>query len=159
MPPRRSTLSGLKSKNVVIAWLSVVVWMIVIFAASTDLGSGEHTSRFLIPILKWLRPDILPETIELFHSLIRKAAHLIAYAVLGTLVWRAVGSGYAEWHASLRTGISFLVSGGYAVTDEFHQSYVGTRTASPRDVLVDCSGALIAVVICWRLRRIRARAH
>jgi len=36
----------------------------------------------------------------------------------------------------------------FAVSDEFHQSFVSSRTASGNDVLIDISGALIGLAIC-----------
>ena len=42
----------------------------------------------------------------------------------------------------------------YAVTDEFHQSFVPGRYPDVRDVLVDTAGALVAVLLLrWRLAR------
>jgi hypothetical protein len=57
-------------------WLPVVAWMIFIFIGSTDLMSAEHTSRFIVPFLLWLKPDMSPETIARIHMLIRKLGHV-----------------------------------------------------------------------------------
>ena len=37
----------------------------------------------------------------------------------------------------------------FAASDEFHQSFVSTRTATAHDVMIDCSGAFAAVLLCW----------
>jgi VanZ family protein len=55
---------------------------------------------------------------------------------------------------SILAGIVLLASAVFAVSDEFHQSFVASRTASPVDVLIDICGALIALALC-SLARIR----
>src|SRR5205823_14527715 len=70
-------------------WLPVFIWLAVIFLGSTDLMSAEHTSRFIVPFLRWLNPDISLETLASIHSIIRKCAHLGEYAVLALLLLRA----------------------------------------------------------------------
>jgi VanZ family protein len=71
-------------------WLPAILWMALIFVASTDLMSAEQTSRFLVPFLRWLKPDISPETIAQTHFLFRKLGHIGEYAILAMLFWRAV---------------------------------------------------------------------
>jgi len=60
----------------------LVVWMAVIFAASTSALSGANTSRVVGPILRWLFPQISEAEIETAHFVVRKAAHFAEYAIL-----------------------------------------------------------------------------
>ena len=46
-------------------------------------------------------------------------------------------------------------SAAFAASDEFHQSFVSTRTASAYDVMIDCTGALAAVLLCWMFAQAR----
>ena len=126
--------------------MPVLAWMFVIFAASTDLGSAEHTSRFLVPLLRWFNPHVSVATIVFFQFLIRKAAHLSEYAILAIILLRAVRS---EMKGSLRlhAAMVFVVGAVYAITDEFHQSFSAVRTASPRDVMIDSFGVLVGLAI------------
>jgi hypothetical protein len=39
-------------------WLPLLIWIYLIFVGSTDLMSAEQTSRFLVPFLRWLKPEI-----------------------------------------------------------------------------------------------------
>jgi VanZ family protein len=71
-------------------WLPVLFWMIVIFAASSDAHSYEHSSRFIEPVLHWLFPQMPQAQIEEIHHFIRKCGHLTEYAVLALLLWRAL---------------------------------------------------------------------
>jgi hypothetical protein len=70
-------------------WLPLLLWLGVIFLGSTDLMSAEHTSRFIVPFLRWLKPDISPETFASIHFIVRKCAHVGEYAVLALLLLRA----------------------------------------------------------------------
>ena len=63
-------------------WLPVLLWLGFIFIGSTDLMSAEHTSRFLIPFLLWLKPDISPEALAQVHFILRKLGHVTEYAIL-----------------------------------------------------------------------------
>ena len=137
------------------SWLPVVAWMLIMFAGSTDILSAEHTSRFLIPFLRWLDPTISSHTILAIHFALRKIGHFTEYAILATLLWRALR---VTFGALSRLGISamtFAIAAVFAASDEYHQSFMPTRTSSARDALIDCFGALVAIVICAAISRIR----
>src|SRR5437764_13594746 len=70
-------------------WLPLLIWIVVMFVNSTDLMSAEHTSRFILPILFWLKPGMSPQTILAILVAIRKCAHLTEYAILALLLFRA----------------------------------------------------------------------
>lgn len=125
--------------------------MLLIFVASGDLMSAEHTSRFLIPFLRWVAPGILPPTIGLIQFLMRKSAHLTEYAILAALLWRGIHQRQAgSWHAA---AIALVAAAIYASVDEFHQSFIPSRTGAPQDVVIDCCGALLGLLIASRFMR------
>ena len=146
----------MKPQVVVSYWIPVIAWMGLIFVASTDLMSGEHTSRFIGPFLLWLNTQTSPEMIAKVQFLVRKAAHVTEYAILAMLLFRALvqRSTARVWQAALVV----LIAAGYATLDEFHQSFVASRTGSPGDVLIDTSGALLGAAIYWSFRRRRTQA-
>jgi VanZ family protein len=127
-------------------WLPVVAWMLVIFCASGDLMSAEHTSRFIGPFLHWLAPDISDAAIASIQLLVRKCAHLTGYAILAALLYRAVCRG--RYLLGRAAALAFLIAALYAALDEFHQSFVPSRTGTPRDVVIDCIGAAIGLALC-----------
>jgi VanZ family protein len=135
-------------------WLPVLLWLALIFIGSTDLMSAEHTSRIIGPILRWFNPDVSPETIARVQFFIRKVGHVTEYAILAILIWRAFRRG-SSWH--LKMSILFVLAlfgcAILAATDEFHQSFVPSRTSSPRDVMIDVLGALIGLTICIAVAR------
>lgn len=138
-------------------WVPAIAWMLLIFVMSGDLMSAEHTSRFLVPFLRWIAPGISPETVVLIQLFVRKAAHLTEYAVLAILLCRAFLRGTnAKWTRPALFASAWTVCVLVAAGDEFHQSFVLARTGSPGDVLIDCAGAVLGLLTCWRMRR-RAR--
>ncbi len=125
------------------------------FFGSTDLMSAEHTSRFLVPFLRWLNPDISPEAIARAHLLLRKAAHVTEYAILTGLLfhsWRRSIGGFRR-----RVAPALVPAMIFAALDEFHQSFVPSRTSSPVDVLIDCAGAIVGILICGIIHLVLTR--
>ena len=136
-------------------WVPVLLWMSFIFLMSTGTFSGENTSLIIEPILHFLMPSITPEKVDLIHGAIRKLGHVTEYFILGILLFRAFRCGSKEllsWRWAL---YSILVVVLYAASDEFHQSFVSTRTASLFDVGIDTLGGILAqgVSVLWHLSR------
>lgn len=100
-------------------WLPVIIYCLLIFVQSS----------FPSPISA---PDV---------PFFDKYLHLIAYAVLGALFYRA--------YATLRLGdnstkvvvLSILSAGLYGISDEIHQHFVSGRNADVMDSAVDFIGA------------------
>ncbi|HEY7208282.1 MAG TPA: VanZ family protein [Gaiellaceae bacterium] len=110
-------------------WLPVVAWAAVIFALSAVPSLSTHLGTW--------------------DTILRKGAHMTEYAILGVLLWRALGSELA----------ALGVAVAYAVTDEVHQAFVRGRHGSPVDVAIDGVGAALGlVVLLLLLRRPRALA-
>jgi VanZ family protein len=132
-------------------WLPAIAWMIFIFIGSTDLLSAEHTSRFIGPFLRWFTPDVSSATVASVQLVVRKCAHVTEYAILAAILFRA----FRQSQPRLGLVLSFFIAAVYAALDEFHQSFVTSRTASPWDVTIDCIGALAGLAIYWTVTRNR----
>src|SRR5262245_11019587 len=135
-----------------IHWLPPLVWMGVIVTLSTDIGSDEHTGRFLLPLFRWLLPSATPVQLEALHGLTRKAAHITEYAILTFLWFRALAAG-AQWSSRVAGWVALAVGLAWACLDEFHQMFVLSRTPSPGDVALEGMGAMAAVLVAragWR---------
>ena len=141
-------------------WLPPLVWMALIFSASADTQSTEHTSRILGPLLRWLWPGIAQEKIELARWLVRKAAHVTEFAILAWLWWRAWRKPVRHdqrpwsWPAAWLALMGVIL---YAASDEFHQRFVANRTASVKDVCIDTVGGAAGLGLLWLLHQWRAR--
>ncbi len=101
-------------------WLPVVAWAAAIFALSS------------LPALE--------SGFGVWDLLLRKAAHVTEYAVLGALLARAV-----------RELPAFAAGVLYAVTDELHQTVVAGRTGALLDVAADATGVLLGILLLRRL--------
>jgi VanZ family protein len=89
--------------------------------------------------------------IEGIHYFLRKCAHLTEYAIFALLVWRAVHftkNHLPPWSWP-KIGGTLLIVFLYAASDEFHQSFVPTRTARVSDVFIDTAGGAIGLLILW----------
>jgi len=109
-------------------WLAVAIWMGIIFAFSAQ----SHLPS---------APDALLDII------IKKGAHFAGYAALAALFWRAL-----EWSPRLWVW-AWLAAALYAVSDEWHQSFVATRHPQATDVLIDACGAATALLVVWLIQR------
>jgi VanZ family protein len=132
----------------------LVVWMLIIFAGSTDVLSASHSGMILRPIVLRLFPNISEAGLATIHFFVRKLSHFSEYAILALLAGRAF---YASTHAGLRhkwfTAALVLVII-YAFSDEFHQSFEASRTASIYDSFIDIAGGATALLFfAWRRRR------
>jgi VanZ family protein len=104
-------------------WLPPLVLMGVIFAfsAQPSLDSG----------------------LGLVDLIGRKLIHFAEYALLCFLWWRPLATVTDPRRAALW---AFLITSGYAVTDEFHQSFVDGRHGNALDWLIDSAGAGVAAL-------------
>ncbi len=133
-------------------YLPLLVWIGVIFFLSSSQGSLNQTSRIIRPLLEFLFPAAPPETLLLYHGLIRKLAHLTEYGVLGALACRAFAASKFRRYAFVFAALLVLI---VAVVDETNQSFNPLRTGSPIDVLIDATGGLLAVLFCYLIMRWR----
>ena len=134
--------------------------MVVIFSASGDSHSYQHSSRLIAPLVKFLFPAISQESLDLMVLYVRKCAHLTEYAILAWLFWRAVRKPVKRdprpWSWPLAAGAMLFVAL-YAASDEFHQKFVASRDGSLRDVAIDTTGAVLGMLVFWGLGRWRRR--
>ncbi len=133
-------------------WWIVLAWALVIFGASSDTGSSNRTSRIIDPIVRFLYPKISEAGLSATVFLIRKAAHVTEYAILGVLLWRALRRGLPipGWSWERKTAaVAWSLATLYAATDEIHQSFVPSRTGQIQDVLIDSGGAALGLLLVF----------
>ncbi len=135
----------------------VLAWMLGIFIMSAQTGdrSGGMSLGIVEAVLKWIGQwlhlsDNAQINIELLHVLLRKSAHFMAYLILAILVRRLVAVdkfGLYKRQTFAMVAITLMVCTLYAVSDEWHQSFVPGRGPGVVDVLIDSAGALLGMGI------------
>ncbi len=109
-------------------WLAALAWMALIFALSSQ-------SKLPSPDDPWI------------NFLFKKSAHFTVFGILAVLLWRALPT------MPRRSLWAWLLTALYAVSDEFHQVYVASRTPTARDVIIDMCGAATFLALAWWWRR------
>ena len=132
--------------------------------------SASHTGRYLYPFLTWLFGPLDPVRYAYWHGLARKAGHVVGYGILCWLyfrAWRAtLTQGEASEYGSPRSyhpwslkwaALALLFTAIVASMDEWHQSYIPSRTGTWHDVLLDSTAALVVLILIrlWIRRRTR----
>ena len=142
-------------------WLPSAIWLAVIVTESTNLGSSEHTQRILYPILHYLF-GVSPQRFEVWHVILRKTGHFVGYATLSVLLFRSWRGTFprlsTRWCLQWAT-LGFACTALVAALDEFHQSFLPSRTGTFRDVLLDSSAALVAQIVIFAVLRRRKPAN
>src|SRR5215210_3128477 len=114
-------------------WLPVLVMIGAMYYFSTDVLSDGNTHSIVEDFLGWLGLPVSQRTAHRLNYVVRKAAHLIEYALLAGLLFRAFRSDSpARWRFRWAV-FSFLTCALWALADEFHQSFTADRSGSIRD--------------------------
>jgi VanZ family protein len=145
------------NRNFVKYGLPVIFWMGFVFWMSTETFSSQNTFSWVEKILNFLVPNISSHQVSLIHAWMRKSGHIIEYFILGLLLFRAFrGQSIAswKWRWSFFAAILVLL---WATGDEFHQSFVQTRTASAMDVVIDTAGGVFAQFVSFLWYRYRKK--
>ena len=138
--------------NLLKAWIAAILWLIVIAIESSALLSAHYTSRILYPLLHFLF-GLDWERFHYWHFYIRKTGHVIGYAILSILffrAWRATlpAMDNSKWTLRWAT-IALLGTALVASLDEWHQSFLPSRTGRWQDVVLDASAGLAAQILIF----------
>lgn len=136
-------------------WIATILWLGLILAESTNYGSAENTSRFLYPVLHFLL-GVSPAQFPEWQHIIRKTGHFVGYFTLSWLLfrsWRATFPFPGVTWTIQWARISFFMTALVASLDEWHQSYLPSRTGTLHDVLLDSTAALVAQILLFAILR------
>ena len=136
-------------------WVPAVIWLAVIAVESTNLGSAEHTGRILYPIFHFVF-EMDPARFAVWHALLRKTGHIVGYFTLSVLLFRSWRATFprlsTRWCLQWAT-VALLSTSLVAMLDEWHQSFLPSRTGTFRDVILDSTAALVAQVALFAILR------
>ena len=142
--------------NLVRAWWPAIVWIGLIAFESTDFFSSEHTGSMLYSLLTRLFGDINFYKFLVFHHYLRKTGHVVGYGMLSLLLLRGWRATLGRIHTLLLRAalLSWLGTAFVAAMDEWHQSYIPSRTGTVWDVALDSvAGVAFLVAAYLGLRR------
>jgi|tagenome__1003787_1003787.scaffolds.fasta_scaffold20642766_1 VanZ family protein len=137
----RSTYqNSFQVRETTIYWGPVALWMLLIFVLSAQSSLGEMHGPPLFQVS-------------------RKIGHVIEYAVMALLVgrgliytWRSRGEALSR-RLLMRTWlVGVALCALYAMTDEFHQTFVPFRGGRIEDVVLDTLSAMAALGLWYRFR-------
>lgn len=149
------------TKRILQAWLPSAAWLAIIGLESTSLGSAEHSARILYPILHFLFA-MNPARFIFWHFFLRKVGHFIGYFTLSILLfrsWRISATDFADRWSFHWAALAFVMTAVVAAGDEWHQSFVPSRTSSLRDVMLDTFAGLIAQISLFLVLRNRCKGY
>ena len=110
-------------------WLPAILMMVVIFGFSSI--AGKEMPNF-----------------GTWDLIVKKGAHVLGYALLALLLW------YAQGFDKHRGWLALVLAVLYAISDEFHQSFIPGRHPSWVDALViDGCGAAFGLFAGWLVRK------
>jgi hypothetical protein len=128
------------TKKRIILFVLVISWMILIFwfsSAGHEVSSGQ--SERVVQGVRHMTNISVPEMI------VRKAAHVFLYFVLGILLTLLVRTYHIRWRSVVLWAVGIACT--YAATDETHQLLVGGRSGQVSDVLLDTAAACVGAVV------------
>jgi len=149
--------------NLLRAWWPAAVWIVLIAFESTDFFSSQSTGTALYTIWTRLFGPIDPYTFVVFHHYLRKTGHVVGYGMLSLLLLRGWRATLGRLHALLLRAmlLSWLGTAIVAGLDEWHQSYIPSRTGSIWDVALDTVAGVAFLVVAhlWLRRSSVAEQH
>jgi VanZ family protein len=122
--------AGQGDGRALLRWLPALAWMALIFVLSSQSGLA-------------VSDDVAVE------RPLRGVAHLVSFGILAGLLLVAISGIRRPGLAAVM--LAFAGTALYAVSDEWHQSMVPTRSARVEDLAIDVIGALIGLAIAWLL--------
>ena len=144
-------------------WLFPVCVAVMIFCFSSQQAEeSSHLSNIFVQLFLDIRAKagLFPkcsdaDLLDVISTLVRKGAHVTEYIILCTSFLTAFW--VSGIHGKMRNIASFVLTFGYACTDEFHQLFVPGRAGRFTDVLIDSSGALVLSLVVAGIMRYRQR--
>lgn len=149
----------------VVACVPMIFCMMLIFYFSSQEASvsSDMSGSFIEQILSSIPGSGFHEMssverVDMIASaqfFVRKAAHFSIYALLGVLAMLPMYVVFQKWGKS--AWAAWFTSLVYSATDEFHQTFVPGRSGELRDVLIDCAGAALGILVIYGIIRMRER--
>jgi VanZ family protein len=154
-PVRKSTSNAFPWRE----WTAAILWLILIVVESTAWLSAQNTGHLLYELLASLFGAMNVSGVTLANAVLRKVGHVTGYGMLSWLLfraWRATfrSSRAAGWELTW-SAAAFLMTAAVASLDEWHQTFLPSRTGTIHDVFLDSAAALALQVVLFAVLRKR----
>ncbi|HHV29378.1 MAG TPA: VanZ family protein [Clostridium sp.] len=142
-----------KAVSLYVAWVAVIAMIVIILGFSSQNGgdSVSISEKIVDKIISLLNLDDTIARNEVLmenrNYLFRKAMHFSEYFILTLLAFNALR--FLKLNKTKASAFAMLIACLTAISDELYQRTVPGRNSQIMDVLIDCSGALVAILICW----------
>ncbi|PFN98785.1 hypothetical protein COJ85_20675 [Bacillus sp. AFS076308] len=129
--------------------LAAILWMAVIFTfTQVPYSTGSSTSSALEKLFAALHINLDQSAIDFLNFIARKATHITVFGILAFLFFKSL-----EIYRFAYV-LSWILTVIYAMSDEYHQSFMPGRTASIKDVfLFDSVGAFLVLLLTFLIVR------
>lgn len=131
--------------------LGFIFWSIFGFSNQNGTESSSLSRKVVrkaidaFPYTKNLSENTKNKIVDRAQPIVRKLAHFSIYTLVGILIMTFVSTYrlllWKKWLISISVGLV------YAISDEYHQSFVPGRTAQLKDVLIDTAGVIFGIMI------------
>ena len=132
------------------AWLPAAIGVLVIGVESSDYLSAARTGELLEHLCRWMRCGG-HQNVMLENHILRKTGHFTGYGILSLLLyraWRLTGAILSIIRARVLDVIfSFACTLAVSSADEYHQTFLPSRTGRFQDVLLDMAGAAVFLLL------------
>lgn len=139
-----------KVKRIIFAILIIINCIVIFNFSSQNSEKSSETSGVIVnkvvdsigKVNKKVKKETLKDKVTFF---VRKTAHFSIYTILGIFLMNE--SNTFEISKKRKVIICILFGALYAISDEFHQSFVGGRSPEIRDVLIDSCGVTFGIIL------------
>ena len=152
----------IKAAVIIFGLLVITTCVMIYLFSSQDATESSMTSGRFTELLKKI---FFPKFDELTYAeqyalrekmslIVRKGAHFSEYLLLATFSFHLLYALPRPRTDVMCALCAFVFAAVFAMTDEYHQSFVPGRAMAARDVLIDSLGALFGVFLALRIKRI-----
>lgn len=138
----------------IISWVLVFMWMVIIFnfssqKANESKGVSTYVTEKVYIVVEKISPKKNLITFNDMEHYIRKMAHFSIYMILGFLILNALDNKDIKF--------VLIICILYAISDEFHQSFVPGRGPQLKDVFIDTAGSICGIISYSILNNIKMK--
>ena len=147
--------------KIIIVFILAILWCVCIFKLS-DMNSQKSNGKSSDIIALFIEDTLditneygitnshpteskLAKASNLINAPLRKVMHASVYFILAFFMMLLLNIIFNHNYYILSLILALVLSSGFAITDEFHQTFVDGRTGQMMDVIIDSLGAMVGI--------------